>query len=132
MVRIRSEHAIGFLKGRFHSLKNLHADIQDKDSHKIATYWVTACIGLHAFAMMCEDEEWDDDNDEIPDPFIVEGLPSDTSDSEDNAQHFPIHHRPTGVRLRDAKACREQLKWHLFRAKKNKARAHARRCAGLD
>ncbi|KIL54974.1 hypothetical protein M378DRAFT_39669, partial [Amanita muscaria Koide BX008] len=56
MVRIRSEHAIGFLKGRFHSLKNLRARICDKKSHILATYWVAACIGVHAFAMQCEEQ----------------------------------------------------------------------------
>ncbi|KAF8220343.1 hypothetical protein L208DRAFT_1127843, partial [Tricholoma matsutake] len=54
-VRIQSEHAIGFLKGRFHSLKNLRLHIKDKKSHIFATYWVAACIGVHAFAMQCEE-----------------------------------------------------------------------------
>ncbi|KJA12826.1 hypothetical protein HYPSUDRAFT_96761, partial [Hypholoma sublateritium FD-334 SS-4] len=54
MVRIRSEHTIGFLKGRFQSLKGLRINIKDEASHKFATYWVVACIGLHNFAMMCE------------------------------------------------------------------------------
>jgi len=57
MVCIRSEHAIGFLKGRFHSLKHLRLRISDEQSHKFATYWIAACIGVHAFAMQCEDEE---------------------------------------------------------------------------
>jgi hypothetical protein len=52
-VRIRSEHAIGFLKGRFHSLKNLHLKIRDKKSHILATFWVAACIAVHSFAMQC-------------------------------------------------------------------------------
>ncbi|KAI0045772.1 hypothetical protein FA95DRAFT_1455900, partial [Auriscalpium vulgare] len=56
MVRIRSEHAIGYLKGRFHSLKGLRVSIRDSRSHKYATYWVAACIGVHAFAMQCEAE----------------------------------------------------------------------------
>ncbi|KAF8233325.1 hypothetical protein L208DRAFT_1037192, partial [Tricholoma matsutake] len=53
-ARIRSEHAIGFLKGRFHSLKNLHLNISDKRTHILATYWVAACIGVHSFKMQCE------------------------------------------------------------------------------
>lgn len=51
MLRIRSEHAIGFLKGRFHSLKHLRVNISDETSHKIATYWVSTCVGIHSFAM---------------------------------------------------------------------------------
>jgi hypothetical protein len=54
MVRIRSEHAIGFLKGRFQSLKNLRVSIKDEKTHKFATYWIAACIGVHAFAMQRE------------------------------------------------------------------------------
>ncbi|KIK79248.1 hypothetical protein PAXRUDRAFT_84373, partial [Paxillus rubicundulus Ve08.2h10] len=57
MLRIRSEHAIGFLKGRFQSLKGLLVRIVDEKSHKFATYWVAACIGLHAFAVHCENKE---------------------------------------------------------------------------
>ncbi|KDQ48957.1 hypothetical protein JAAARDRAFT_102690, partial [Jaapia argillacea MUCL 33604] len=49
MVRIRSEHVIGYLKGRFHSLKSLRVNIKDEASHKFATYWVVACIALHNF-----------------------------------------------------------------------------------
>lgn len=75
MVRIRSEHAIGFLKGRFHSLKHLRVQIADERSHKFATYWVAACIGIHAFAMQCEDDERSDSNSD-QDPFIAEGLSS--------------------------------------------------------
>ncbi|KAE9388171.1 hypothetical protein BT96DRAFT_836679, partial [Gymnopus androsaceus JB14] len=57
MVRIRSEHAIGFLKGRFQSLKDLRVNISDEKSHKFATYWGLACILVHNFAMTCEEEE---------------------------------------------------------------------------
>lgn len=38
MVHIRSEHAIGYLKGRFHSLKGIRVKIHDKATHRIATY----------------------------------------------------------------------------------------------
>jgi hypothetical protein len=116
MVRIRSEHAIGFLKGRFHSLKNLRVRIKDKKSHKYATYWVAACIGLHAFAMICEDKE-DPDRDTLHvgqrDPFIDEGL-STPSDSDRN---IPLHpQRASAGRLQAGKARREQLKRRLFRS----------------
>ena len=61
-VRIRSEHAIGFLKGRFHSLKNLCLKISDKRTHILATYRVAACIGVHSFAMQCEENDRHLDN----------------------------------------------------------------------
>ncbi|KDR66667.1 hypothetical protein GALMADRAFT_45593, partial [Galerina marginata CBS 339.88] len=47
IVRIRSEHAIGFLKERFQSLKGLRINIRDEANHKFATYWIVSCIGLH-------------------------------------------------------------------------------------
>ncbi|KAF8218578.1 hypothetical protein L208DRAFT_1149788, partial [Tricholoma matsutake] len=56
-LHLWSEHAIGFLKGHFHLLKNLHVNICDKNSHILATYWVAACIGLHSFAMQCEEKK---------------------------------------------------------------------------
>ncbi|KAF8227500.1 hypothetical protein L208DRAFT_1013916, partial [Tricholoma matsutake] len=56
MLCIQSEHAIEFLKGHFHSLKSLWIYIKNEKTHKIATYWVAACIGIHAFAMLCEEE----------------------------------------------------------------------------
>lgn len=56
MIRIRSEHAIGYLKGRFQSLKGLRVAICDEQSHKFATYWVLACVVLHNIALECEEE----------------------------------------------------------------------------
>ncbi|KAF8231143.1 hypothetical protein L208DRAFT_1153540, partial [Tricholoma matsutake] len=50
-VCIRSEHAIGFLK----ALKNLCLNISNKRTHILETYWVAACIGVHSFAMQCEE-----------------------------------------------------------------------------
>ncbi|KZT25916.1 hypothetical protein NEOLEDRAFT_1156052 [Neolentinus lepideus HHB14362 ss-1] len=104
---IWSEHAIGYLKGRFHSLKGLHVSISDEASHKFATYWVVACIGLHAFALRSEQEE-------RAYPFNAEGL-SSSSDSEVNA--LCTQQRRGGTHLQAAKACCEELKHALFCAK---------------
>jgi hypothetical protein len=103
MLHIRSEHAIGFLKGRFHSLKSLQVYIKNEKTHKIATYWVAACIGIHAFAMLCEEEEQGGDFDsDNPDPFVQEGL---SSDSDSNVNTNSIHIRQTtGGHLNAAKA----------------------------
>lgn len=89
-----SEHVIGFLKGRFQSLKNLRLHIKDWISHIIATYWVAACIGIHAFATQHEAEERhhiDPDFDELAeyqDSFINDSLTT-TSDSDSplNSSH---------------------------------------------
>jgi hypothetical protein len=89
MVWICSEQTIGFLKGWFHSLKWLCINIKDEKSHKFATYWVAACIRMHAFAMQCEAEEQveeGDGRDPSTDPFINEGL-SSSSDSDHGMLH---------------------------------------------
>ena len=81
-VRIQSKHAIGFLKGQFHLLKNLHLNISNKKTHIFTTYWVTACVWVHSFAMQCEEHEQHLDNSDSDlsaapeDPFIAEGLSS--------------------------------------------------------
>lgn len=124
-VRIRSEHAIGFLKGRFHSLKNLPVSIKNKTGHIIATYWVAACIGLHSFAMDCEARERAEEHDgqdlsDFEDSFIAEGL-SSASDSSvgggDGARAPSFAAQSATSRLQRGKACREKLKRRLFRAK---------------
>ena len=115
MVRICSEHAIGFLKGRWHSLKHLRVRITDERSHKFATYWIVACVGLHAFAMQCEEDERTDDDSEHEDPFIAEGLSSSSSD--DDAPPLQPSQNPNLQRLQTVKAQWERLKWALFSAK---------------
>ena len=88
MVCIHSEHAIGFLKGRFQSLKNLRILIKSEHNHKFATYWIAACICLHNWAMKHEAEERARENDsdsseeEALDPFVTHNL---SSASESNA-----------------------------------------------
>lgn len=119
IVRIRSEHAIGFLKGRFHSLKHLCVRITDERSHKCSTYWVAARVGIHAFAMMCEDAERSEDEERAPDPFIAEGL-SSSSDTDLNILPAQARGSLSQQRLRAGKARRESLKRSLLRAKERR------------
>jgi hypothetical protein len=128
MVRIRSEHAIGYLKGRFQSLKGLRVLIKNEKTHKFATYWVAACIGVHSFAMQCEDEERGAGSDyegPMADPFIEEGLSS--SSSSGNEAPAASHQRGRATRLHSGKAKREALKRALFKAKEQRAERRARR-----
>lgn len=116
IIRICSEHAIGCLKGRFQSLKGLRINIKDKKTHKFATYWVVACIGVHAFAMKCEAEESGDRDEDYQDPFIVEGLfflPS--SDESDNPPPVAARGTRRGGTLAAAKRKREALQRRWFR-----------------
>jgi hypothetical protein len=124
---------MGFLKGRFHSLKHLRVHIKDEATHKIATFWVSSCIGIHAFALWHEQEERGGDVDsDNPDPFIAEGLSSDESESDNNAGLVPPpRRRPGQGRLENGKAFREALKSKLFRAQeKRRERRAARHATG--
>ena len=116
-VRIRSEHAIGYLKGHFHSLKNLRLKIKNKATHILATYWIVACIGVHNFAMRCEEQEQQIDrfDTDREDPFIAEGL-SSSSDS-DIGSTMPPRVNASSAHLRAGKIHCENLKAQLFRSK---------------
>lgn len=82
MLRIRSEHAIGFLKGRFQSLRDLRVLIQDEKTHKSAVYWVVACISIHSFATWCELGRQVEDHDLAEDPFVAVGQSATRNDDE--------------------------------------------------
>ena len=45
---------MGFLKGRWSSLKGLRVSIKGQRGVQYATLWIIACINLHAFAMRHE------------------------------------------------------------------------------
>jgi hypothetical protein len=121
-VRIRSEHAIGYLKGRFQSLKNLRVRIVDKKSHQYATYWIAACIAVHNFALESEARERGQDSDSSDDeltpidPFITAGLSSSFGSSSESSSD-PT--RPSGLgtneRVIAGKARRERLKETFLR-----------------
>jgi hypothetical protein len=46
-IRIRSEHAIGALKGRFQSLRGLRLYINTRKHHEAAIEWIRTCLILH-------------------------------------------------------------------------------------
>ncbi|KAI0340724.1 hypothetical protein BDW22DRAFT_1333982, partial [Trametopsis cervina] len=128
MVRIRSEHAIGFLKGWFQLMKGLRVLIRDEASHKFATYWVAACINLHAFAIQCEDEEREDNEDTGPDndEFIAAGLDFNHSSKSEGggASRSTSQHTQSAGRLPATKARRQEVKAALFCAKERRRARH--------
>ena len=69
-VRVKSEHAMGYLKGRFSSLRGLRQQIRDATDHKRALAWVKTCIIIHMLVSFIE--EGDEDNDFI-DELMREG-----------------------------------------------------------
>jgi hypothetical protein len=46
-LRVRSEHCMGALKGRFQCLRGLRVDINTKADHVAACRWITIAIILH-------------------------------------------------------------------------------------
>lgn len=68
-VRIRSEHTIGYLKGRFQSLKELRICINNAKDMSYASCWIQACIVIHAFAI---DHELDTDQSWLEDGVVWE------------------------------------------------------------
>jgi hypothetical protein len=126
MVHIYSEHAIGFLKGPFQSLKGLRINIVDEMMHKFAMYWIVTCIGLHAFTMKCKtDERGAEDNslgNEL-DLFIFKGL-SSASEPEvlfvSNPVHAPHQHQMHATTLAASKACCEHPKTALLHHQQNR------------
>ncbi|KAF9512810.1 hypothetical protein BS47DRAFT_1266809, partial [Hydnum rufescens UP504] len=47
IIRIKSEHAISFLKSRFSSLCGLWQQIDNPQDHELAVMWVCTCVVLH-------------------------------------------------------------------------------------
>jgi hypothetical protein len=70
-VRVKSEHAVGYIKGRFCSLKGLRQQIDDSVDHGRALAWVKACIIIHTFVGVLENGREDA---EFTDELIREGL----------------------------------------------------------
>ena len=58
-IRIRSEHCMGALKGRWQSLHGLRIMINRKRDHVLACDWIRMCIMLHNIVIeMVEEKEW--------------------------------------------------------------------------
>jgi hypothetical protein len=78
--RVRIEHAIGILKGRFASLREIRTQIRNAEEMKGAVKWIVTCIILHNLLAdlkdrwndlyedeVPDDEESDSDDDDVPD-----------------------------------------------------------------
>jgi DDE superfamily endonuclease len=58
-VRVKSEHAMGYLKGRFSSLRGLRQRIDGTTDHKRALAWVKSCIVIHTLISFVEQGDED-------------------------------------------------------------------------
>lgn len=109
ILRIRSEHAIGYLKGRFQS-------------------WISCCIGIHAFAMDSEARANGAAGHDFfeDDPFLAEGL---CDDEDPEAAAPPVFHRTAGTseRLQRGKRFREGLKEEFLQYQERRSERVRRR-----
>ncbi|KAJ3499981.1 hypothetical protein NMY22_g19418 [Coprinellus aureogranulatus] len=118
-VRIRSEHAVGYLKGRFPSLRGLRLRIDNKKHVQFVTFWIIACMAIHNFAMQHEHIA-----DFTLDSFFQEGLrivsedqPTDeervaTDTASSERERVRIDERD--IELLRARIKREEIKGQLF------------------
>ena len=119
-IRIRSEHCVGFFKGRLPSVRGLRRQINDSEGLQVAVFWVTACIVIHSFAMDHEAFISDGETDEIFQDglyILAEEQPARTSrrrveDAHSNLQERARRH---DIELLEGRLKREELKQALFR-----------------
>ncbi|KAF8576020.1 hypothetical protein K439DRAFT_1368342, partial [Ramaria rubella] len=83
--RIQSEHAIGYLKGWFASLKGLWQQIDDEVDHQQALEWIRACIVIHTLIRQVEEEQAELPIDyDFEEELVGEGMSSEyDSDSKE-------------------------------------------------
>ena len=104
-VRIRCEHTIGYLKGRFQCLRELRIQINNRKDFVYATSWINSCIALHAF---CLDHETMEHSD-----FLADGLAFEQAEREAPDDSMATTREDVGQRastLQAGKDKREDLK----------------------
>ncbi len=68
---------MGYLKGRFSSLRGLHQQIDDATDHKRALAWVKTCIVIHTLVSFVEEGHEDG---EFTAELVQEGTDARSSD----------------------------------------------------
>jgi hypothetical protein len=106
-VRIRSEHAVGHLKGRFQSLKGLRQQIKSSEDHRKAVEWIRACLVIHTLIHHIEADSFDSDWQE---ELIEQGLSSSSSESAASSSSDA----GTGLRVTAGERKRRAIKKDLF------------------
>ncbi|KAE9387384.1 hypothetical protein BT96DRAFT_737471, partial [Gymnopus androsaceus JB14] len=76
-LRVRSEHCMGLLKGRFQCLRGLRLQIRNNEDHVAACRWITICIILHNFLIEVEGSDIDFT------PLNMHGRAEETEDGVD-------------------------------------------------
>ncbi|CAK5267593.1 unnamed protein product, partial [Mycena citricolor] len=120
-VRIRSEHAVGFLKGRFQSLRRLRQQIKNETDHLRALEWIRACLVLHTLIHNIESEEGTLDQ-EWEEELIRDGAEDDGHD-EDDEDPAPARRNRRG-RESSGQRKRRKVKEALFASGVTRRRNH--------
>ncbi|KAF7328200.1 DDE Tnp4 domain-containing protein [Mycena venus] len=60
-VRVKSEHSVGYVKGRFSSLRGLRQQIDSSIAHERALAWVKACLVIHTLVGFIESGKEDEE-----------------------------------------------------------------------
>jgi hypothetical protein len=80
-IRVKSEHTIGYLKGRFQSLRGLQQQIKNSRDHEMALAWVRACLILHNIIINIEHAI--DENDRFYQEMLADGLTDVSAETEE-------------------------------------------------
>lgn len=73
-ARVTNEHCIGVLKSRWHSLKEIRIQLNEKSDSVHMGKWITICAQLHNFVDREHDPWTNEDQPIIPDDDEVPGL----------------------------------------------------------
>lgn len=106
---MKSEHAMGYIKGRFCSLRGLRQQIDNSRDHELALIWVKTCIIIHTLVSVIE--QGDEDEDFISE-LVEEGIDDERNmlQSEDSIGGLSDMQREMG-----GTAKRTQLKYILLK-----------------
>lgn len=74
--RVLSEHCIGILKSRWHSLREIRIQLKTDKDHQWMCRWITMCARLHNYVMSVHDVWTDEDGVLIPEPESDEESPT--------------------------------------------------------
>lgn len=82
-MHIRSEHAVGYLKGWFQSLHGLCQQINSEWDYVLALSWVCTCLIIHSLAACIKDARYESD--------FWEWLNNGMSDEDERVEEEPVN-----------------------------------------
>ncbi len=110
-ISIRSEHTIGYPKGRFQSFKELRFQILNAQDLAYVTLWINTCIILHAF---CLDYELEIESDWLKDGIDWEREQNRDIERDQEAESMSTGGRRARQALIEGKRVRERKKHQLL------------------